>query len=48
MMEYNIDNEKDIVELFHSNGNPMFDDPKFFDNNVEKIPIGMKKEICIL
>ena len=42
MMEYNIDNEKDVVEFFHSNGKPMFDDAKCFDNHVEKIPIMMK------
>ena len=34
--------------MFNSNGEPMFDDPEFFDTYVEKIPIGVKKEIGIL
>ena len=28
--------------MFDSNGEPMFDDPEFFDTYVEKFPIGMK------
>ena len=30
--------------MFHSNGEPMFDDPKFFDTYVDKFPIGMKRK----
>ena len=28
--------------MFGSNGEPLFDDPKFVDTSVKKIPIGMK------
>ena len=28
--------------MFDSNGESMFDDPKFFNTYVDKIPIGMK------
>ena len=30
--------------MFVSNGEPMFDDPEFFDTCVEKFPIGMKRK----
>ena len=30
--------------MFNSNGEPMFDDPKFFDTYVEKFPIGVKRK----
>jgi hypothetical protein len=30
--------------MFDSNGEPMFDDPEFFDTYVEKFPIGMKRK----
>jgi hypothetical protein len=30
--------------MFDSNGETMFDDPKFFDTYVEKFLIGMKKK----
>jgi hypothetical protein len=36
--------EKEMEELFDSNGEPMFDDPEFFDTYVEKMPIGMKRK----
>jgi len=39
--EYEIKNEKEIVELFNSNGEHMLYDLEFFDTYVEKIPIGM-------
>ena len=42
LKEYDTRKEKRIAELFDSNGEPMFNDPKFFDTYVEKIPIGMK------
>jgi hypothetical protein len=42
--EYDTDKEKEIVELFDSNRETMFDDPEFFDIYVEKIPIGMKRK----
>ena len=42
--DYDIEKEKEMVELFDSNGEAMFDDPKFFDTYVEKIPIGMKRK----
>jgi hypothetical protein len=29
--EYDTEKEKEMVELFDSNGEPMFDDPGFFD-----------------
>ena len=31
-----------LIEILDSNGEPMFDDPEFFDTYVEKFPIGMK------
>ena len=30
--------------MFASNGEPMFDDPDFFETYVEKFPIGMKRK----
>jgi hypothetical protein len=42
--EYDIEKEKEMVELFDSNGDPMFDDLEFFDTYVEKMPIGMKRK----
>jgi hypothetical protein len=39
---YDTKKEKEMDELFDSNGEPMFDDPECFDTYVEKIPIGMK------
>jgi hypothetical protein len=41
---YDTKKEKEMVELIYSNGEPMFDDPKFFDTYVGKIPIGMKRK----
>ena len=43
-MEYGIEKEKEMEELVDSNGEPMFDDPEFFDTYVEKMPIGMKRK----
>jgi hypothetical protein len=31
-----------MIKLFDSNGETMFNDPKYFDTYVEKIPIRMK------
>jgi hypothetical protein len=42
--EYDKEKEKEMIKLFDSNGETMFDDPDFFDTYVEKIPIGMKKK----
>ena len=41
---YERDKEKEFIEMFNSNGEPMFDDPEFFDTYVEKFPIGMKRK----
>ena len=41
---YEREKEKEFIEMFDSNGEPMFDDPKFFDTYVEKFPIGMKRK----
>jgi hypothetical protein len=41
---YDTKKEKEMEELFDSNGEPMFDDPVFFDIYIEKIPIGMKRK----
>ena len=30
--------------MIDSNGEPIFDDPKFFDTYVEKFPIGMERK----
>ena len=39
---YDKEKEKEIVHMFDSNGEPMFDDPELFDTYDEKIPKGMK------
>jgi hypothetical protein len=39
---YHIEKEKEMIELFDSNGEPVFDDPAFFDTYVEKMSIGLK------
>ena len=39
--------EKDIIEMFDSNGEPMLDDQEFFDTYVEKFPIGMKRKFVL-
>ena len=41
---YEREKEKDFIEMFDSNGEPMFDDLDFFEIYVEKFPIGMKKK----
>jgi hypothetical protein len=41
---YDTEQEKEIVELFDSNWELMFNDPKFCDTYVEKMPISMKKK----
>lgn len=38
--------EKKFVEMFDSNGEIMFDDPKLLDTDVEKFPIGMKRKFA--
>ena len=42
LREYEREKEKEFIEMFDSNGEPMFDDPKLFDTYVEKFPIEMK------
>ena len=42
--EYEIKKEKEILELFDSNGEPLSNDPKFFDTYVEKMEIRMKRK----
>jgi hypothetical protein len=44
---YDTKKEKEMIELFDSNGEPMFDDAKFFDTYVEKIPIGVKRKSAL-
>lgn len=41
---YEREKEEEFAEMFDSNGEPMFDDTKFFETYIEKIPIGMKKK----
>ena len=41
---YEREKEKEFIEMFDSNGEPMFDDPKFFDTYVENFLIGMKRK----
>jgi hypothetical protein len=41
---YDTEKEKEFSRLFDLNGEPLFDDPHFFNNYVEKIPIGMKRK----
>ena len=40
-MAYNIEKENKIVEMFNSNGEPMFDDPEFFHTYDDKMPEGV-------
>ena len=42
--EDDTEKEKEFLESFDSNGEPLFDDPKFFETYDEKIPIGMKRK----
>ena len=39
---YDIEKGKKFLGFFYSNGKPLFNDPKFFDTYVEKIPTRMK------
>jgi hypothetical protein len=39
---YDTEKEKENIELFDANGEPMFDYPQLFDSYAKKIPIGMK------
>ena len=41
---YDTKKEKEFSKLFDSNGEPLFDDPKFFDTYEEKMSIGMKRK----
>ena len=41
---YEREKEKDFIEMFDSNGEPMFVDIEFFNTYVEKLPIGMKRK----
>ena len=41
---YDTKKEKKIVEFFNSNGDPMFEDTKFVDTYVHKMPIGMESK----
>jgi len=41
---YDTEKEKEMPDLFDSNGEPVFDDSEFFDIYVEKIPIRMKRK----
>ena len=36
--------KKEFMEMFNSNGELLFNDPKLFDTYVEKFPIGMKRK----
>ena len=40
---YDTEKEKEMAKLFDSDGEPVFDDPEFFDSYVEKMPIRMKR-----
>ena len=42
LRENDRDKDKEIDDMFDSNGQPIFDDPEFFDTYVEKIPKGVK------
>ena len=44
LRDYDREKEKEITEIFDSNGEPMFDDPRFFDTYDEKNPEGMNKK----
>ena len=41
---YEREKDKETTYMFDSNGEPMFDDPEFFDTYVEKILKGMKRK----
>ena len=41
---YEREKEKEFIEMFDSNGEPMFDDLEFFDTYVEKFSIRMKRK----
>ena len=41
---YEREKEKEFIEIFDSNGEPMFDDLEFFDTYNEKFSIGMKRK----
>ena len=45
LMEYDRVKEKEIVEMFDSNGEPMFDDLEFFHTYDEKMLEGMNKKL---
>ena len=40
--------DKAFMEIFDSNGEPMFDDLELFDTYVEKFPIGMKVNLYFI
>ena len=42
---YDTEKEKEIAEMFDSNGEPMFDDPEFFETHDEKMIEGMNKKL---
>lgn len=44
IIAYEREKEKEFAEMFNLNGEPMFDDPKFLDTCVDKLPIGMKRK----
>ena len=44
LREYEREKEKEFIEMFDSNGEPMFNDPELFNTYVEKFPIGMKRK----
>ena len=45
LREYDREKEKEIVDMFNSNEETMFDDHEFFNTYVVKIPIGMKRKL---
>ena len=44
LREYEREKEKEFIEMFDSNGEPMFNDLEFFITYVEKLPIGIKRK----
>ena len=44
---YEREKEKEFIEMFNSNGEPMFDDLEFFDTYVEKLSTGIKRKYII-
>lgn len=40
--------KKEFVEMFDSNGEPIFDDPKFFDTYVENFPFRGKENLFFM